>query len=372
MNKRTIILSIVIISIIGTIFYFESQKAPIVDRAAGSSKLVNSTLPATKEINGVVYPLAPELTGISGYLNTNGKEIKISDYHGKVVLIDFWTYTCINCIRTLPYLTAWDAKYRDKGLVIIGVHAPEFEFEKELENVMSAVDKYLIKYPVVQDNDMATWAAFNNEYWPAKYLIDAEGYIRYYHFGEGNYAETEKKIQELLAERGADTSNVSLATEGPSQHYATTPEIYAGSLFALPRGQYIGNKKTPVRQENYTLPSELEKRDVVYLNGTWTHNSDNLQLDGNYGIVALAFTASEVNIVAGPLNLSDNVTMDVFIDGVYATHENAGTDVQFSGSRAFVVVNGKRLYNFFAGDYGEHRLDLKVSKGFSFNSFTFG
>ncbi len=373
MNKKNIILIVVVIAIVGVIFYLDSQKLNVGSGdSQDTTKFVDSTKPAVKNIDGDEYPLAPELANIFGYLNTNDKEIKISDYSGKVVLIDFWTYTCINCIRTLPYLTAWDNKYRDKGLVIIGVHAPEFEFEKVKENVMAAIEKYNIEYPVVQDNDRGTWNAFNNRYWPAKYLIDSDGYIRYTHFGEGNYEETERKIQELIAEAGNDASGVALTEETNSIRYETTPELYAGAVFALPRGQYVGNKKTPVRQENYTLPDKLDKRDVIYLDGSWTHNSDNLQLDGDSGTIALDFTASEVNIVAAPLEDAQNVKMEVLIDGKYATTINAGEDVEFLDGKAFVKIDGKRLYQIFKGSYGEHRLDLKVSKGFSFNAFTFG
>ena len=370
MNHKNIFLIVTVVLIVALIFYFEPNKVEVSqDNKVEEIKI--SDKPSVKIIENVEYPLAPELAGISGYLNTEGKEIKISDYSGKVVLIDFWTYTCINCIRTLPYLTAWDQKYRDKGLVIIGVHAPEFEFEKVKENVQVAIEKYNIEYPVIQDNDMSTWGAFNNRFWPAKYLIDSEGYIRYSHFGEGDYEDTEKIIQELLAEAGQN-ADVELTEEINSPRYATTPELYAGAVFALPRSQYIGNKKTPVRQEDYTLPSKIDKRDVIYLDGLWTHNSDNLQLDGTSGVIALDYTASEVNIVATPLEGSANVLMEVLIDGKYVTSDNAGEDVKFSGGKAFVGVDEKRLYQIFKGTYGEHRLDLKVSEGFSFNAFTFG
>ena len=370
MNKRLVILIIITICIIALIIYFEPRKA-VISNDEGDSLFV-SEKPAVKEIEGVEYPLSPELAGISGYLNTEDNEIKISDYSGKVVLIDFWTYTCINCIRTLPYLTEWDSKYRDKGLVIIGVHSPEFEFEKEKSNVQEANDRYGIKYPVVQDNDHVTWNAFNNRYWPAKYLIDAQGYIRYTHFGEGNYEETEKKIQELLEDVSGETLGIELTGETNGPRYRTTPELYAGAVFALPRGQYVGNKKTVDRLEDYTLPSELDKRDVIYLDGLWVHNADNLQFNGTAGTIALEFTASEVNIVAAPNEGAKNVELELFIDGKSATSSNAGEDVQFLGNKAFVPIDQERLYKLFKGDYGEHRLDLKVSERFSFNAFTFG
>jgi len=410
MNKK-IILSLVIISIIGAILYLENQNSTSNYGDVDSLK-VSSQKDLSKVIDGVEYLLSPELTGISGYVNTEDKEIKISDFEGKVVLVDFWTYTCINCIRTLPYLTSWDEKYNDKGLVIIGIHAPEFEFEKDKDNVQKAIDKYGINYAVVQDNDKGlviigihapefefekdkdnvqkaidkyginyavvqdndkvTWEAFNNRYWPAKYLIDSQGYIRYMHFGEGNYEETEKKIQDLLKEAGSKTSEIGLTEETATLRYKTTPELYAGAIFALPRGQYIGNKKTPGRYENYSLPIKLDEKNVIYLDGLWTHNAENLYLNGTIGTIALDFTASEVNIVAAPNEGFEDVQMDIFIDGNYIDRESAGGDVRFEANRAFITLDGDRLYNLYKGDYGNYRLDLKVLQGLSFNAFTFG
>ncbi len=368
-EKRHFVLIGILILIVGTIIYLENGKVQSSNTSGGESAKVSETRADFKEIAGVKYPLAPELVGISGYLNTDGNEIKISDFQGKVVLIDFWTYTCINCIRTFPYLTSWDKKYRDKGLVIIGVHSPEFEFEKEKENVQKAVDKYGIKYAVVQDNEHATWSAFNNRYWPAKYLIDSEGYVRYFHFGEGNYEETEAKIQELLSEIGQN-AELDLTKEIETNRRDTTPELYAGVLFAFPRNQFIGNKKNPERLEDFVLPIRLALKNTIYLDGKWYYNSDNLHLQGEEGVIAFDFTAEEVNIVAD--NLADAVEMDVLIDGEYVSPENAGDDVVFDGSRAFVIVDSARLYNVYRGEYGNYRLDLKVTKDFIFNAFTFG
>ena len=148
--------------------------------------------------------MAPELAGTQAWINS--APLKIQGLRGKVVLIDFWTYTCINCIRTFPYLKLWHSKYADDGLVIIGVHAPEFQFEHELENVQQAVTNHGISWPVVQDNDFETWRAYQNHYWPTKYLIDKDGIMRYSHVGEGAYAETESQIRALLEEAGADLS----------------------------------------------------------------------------------------------------------------------------------------------------------------------
>ena len=158
--------------------------------------------PQPAKIDKSRFKMAPELVGIADYINTSPEELQKA-MEDKVVLYDIWTYSCVNCIRTLPYITAWDDRYSDQGLLIIGIHSPEFEFEKELKNVERAVEKYGIVYPVVLDNDMETWSAFENRYWPRKYIADHEGYIRYDHIGEGGYEESERVIQKLLAERSA-------------------------------------------------------------------------------------------------------------------------------------------------------------------------
>jgi thiol-disulfide isomerase/thioredoxin len=156
------------------------------------------------EIDRSKFREAPNFEEISGYINTNdSKPLDLQSLKGNVVLVDFWTYSCINCIRTIPYLNDWYEKYSNKGLTIVGVHTPEFEFEKNFNNMKSAVDKFQIKYPVLQDNDKGTWNAYENRYWPRKYIIDTEGNIRYDHIGEGAYSETEKVLQYLLAERAA-------------------------------------------------------------------------------------------------------------------------------------------------------------------------
>jgi thiol-disulfide isomerase/thioredoxin len=367
-RNKFILLIVVLILIVGAIIYLDKDKIDYSNSNEGAAK-ISSTKEPSKIINGVEYPLSPELAGIKDYLNTNEKAINISDYEGKVVLIDFWTYTCINCIRTLPYITSWDDKYRDKGLVIIGVHSPEFEFEKDRNNVQMAIEKYGIKYPVVLDNQRGTWSAFSNRYWPAKYLIDSDGYIRYLHFGEGAYEETEMKIQELLSEAGYN-ANENLTQEKESSKHRVTPELYAGALFSLQRGQYIGNKKTHATNEYYELPDELDK-DIIYLDGNWTNEYDNLKFEGENGKISLDFTASEINIVASP-GSEDKVEIEVKVNGNYVNKNNAGSDVIFEGNRAYVIVDSDRLYNIYQGEYGNYRLDLSVHKGFSFNAFTFG
>ena len=198
-----------------------------------------SLLPSGSANAASAAKTAPELTGLDGWLNT--EPFSLADKRGQVVLIDFWTYTCVNCIRTLPYIKEWHDKYADKGLVILGVHAPEFEFEKLPENVVMARDDYGLEYPIAQDNDHATWRAFENQYWPAKYLIDKDGAIRYEHFGEGAYVETEAQIRELLVEAGASLATVAISAEperevderaftGADPFARQTRELYAGFI----------------------------------------------------------------------------------------------------------------------------------------------
>ena len=182
----------------------------------------------------VAYPdlgVAPDFTGNDTWFNTpGGKALSLSDLRGKVVLVDFWTYTCINCIRTFPHLRAWDERYRDKGLAIVGVHTPEFAFEREAGNVKRAIAQNDLRYPVAQDNRYGTWNAWGNQYWPAKYLIDAEGHVRYTHFGEGNDRQTEEAIRALLAESGREGLGGFSQAEAETADPATrTPETYLGS-----------------------------------------------------------------------------------------------------------------------------------------------
>ena len=310
------------------------------------------------------FEKAPELQGIVAYLNTNN--ITLSDLRGKVVLIDFWTYTCINCIRTFPYLKEWHNKYSDKGFVIIGVHTPEFEFEKDYNNVKMAVEKYGIKYPVVLDNDYKTWNAYKNQFWPRHYLIDANGLIRYDHIGEGGYEETEKKIQELLGEMGSKANQeISKPPNAVDINpiKVNTPEIYLGYKFArVPLGNSEGFQIEKV--VNYTLPSKIEPN-RVYLNGTWKNNADNMELVSDEGDGVLAYSAKAVNIVAGR-----NSSLEVFVDGKIADETTRGSD-----AIGYIVnVNDNRLYNLvFAKEYGVHLIQIKVKgKGFQIYTFTFG
>jgi thiol-disulfide isomerase/thioredoxin len=325
------------------------------------------------------FRMAPEFKAVSGYINTS--PITLKDLKGKVVLVDFWTYSCINCIRTLPYLVDWNSKYADKGLVIVGVHTPEFEFEKNTDNVKAAVQKFGIKYPVFQDNDKGTWNAYENRYWPRKYIIDSEGYIRYDHIGEGGYAETEKVVQTLLAERaalqGAQTLDFnSSALSNPANiqsvdfNKVNSPELYFGYQFAR---DVLGSPEgfKPDQVVNYSIPSSDLKANVIYLQGEWKNNPDNLELVGDSGKIALAYSAKSVNIVAGgsgQAKVSEDGIESVSAD---STNSTRGSDLDSEGE---LSIDGQRLYNIASHpDYGNHYIVLDVmGKGFQAYTFTFG
>ncbi len=296
---------------------------------------------------------AAELQGISNWINT--EPFKISDLKGKVVLVDFWTYSCINCIRTLPHLVEWYDKYADKGLVIVGVHTPEFEFEKDPANVEAAVRKFGIEYPVVQDNNFDTWKAYDNRYWPREYLIDKDGQIRHDHIGEGSYDETEKAIVDLLREIAPVEENFS--TMKPDNILVGTPEIYLGYSFArTPLGNSEGfseNNVVDYKPVNATIPN------IVYFSGKW-HNGPEIVRAVVNSRLFLIYSAKNVNIVAG-----NTSKIRVFVDG----KPSVGDDV-VNGT---VSISDQRLYNIVKGDNaGTHLVEIDADPGFELYTFTFG
>jgi thiol-disulfide isomerase/thioredoxin len=399
-NLSALIMAVAVVSLIaGFAVYFNS---PGLNKATSSQQQVekfvsaattqNTTTTTIKldkskfqQIDKSEFRKAPEFAQISGYLNTS-PNIKLTDLKGKVVLVDFWTYTCINCIRTIPYLNDWNQKYADKGLVIVGVHSPEFEFEKNYDNVKAAVQKFGIEYPVIQDNDHGTWNAYANQYWPRDYLIDVDGYIRHDHIGEGGYAETEKVIQSLLAERAAQMGmkEISFSTkatipikpgslESVDLSKSTTPEIYLGYFLARAP---LGNPQNfePDQIVSYTIPSNTNfKPNMVYLDGQWKNNRDNMELQSDTGRIALIYYAKAVNIVASGKGQTGTVTDDG--GGVRATakmsNKSFGTDLTKDGQ---FVLDGQRLYNLaLYNDYGAHSVIIDVKgKGFQLYTFTFG
>lgn len=314
-------------------------------------------------------PTAPALAGISGYINTSGAELA-SAMEGKVVMYDIWTYSCINCVRTLPHITAWDDKYADKGLLIIGVHTPEFEFEKDFDNVSRAVQKHGIAYPVVMDNDREIWDAFENRYWPRKYIADHEGFIRYDHIGEGAYAETERVIQDLLAERAASmglgvASAEPLVDIGEFEHTRMrTPELYLGYQLAFGRSQ-LGNEEgfRPGQTVSYQVP-DSQARHMFYMGGDWQNNSDHMRMVSAEGRIVLPYEAKQVNIVA-----SGAALVEVSLDGAPVPGRIAGSDLDGSALR----IDGPGLYNVIEGGIAEgHTIELRASGDLEMYTFTFG
>ncbi len=382
-NLSALVVGIGVVAlIIGFGVYFNS---PQLNNSASSQQ--KSFVPATiVEDNGTItrvqidksqFKLAPELTNVKGYINS--EPITLADLKGKVVLVDFWTYSCINCIRTIPYLNAWYEKYADDGLVIVGVHTPEFEFEKDYNNVKTAVEKFGIKYPTVQDNEKGTWEAYENRYWPRKYLIDNEGYIRYDHIGEGAYTETEKVIQSLLTERTEFTGTnmtIDQSISNPESPLTVnfdrinTPELYFGYEYSrAPLGNSEGYK--PDQVVKYIIPGEDGNTSImpnrIYLDGEWKNNADHMELQSDVGRIMLSYSAKAVNIVAG-----GNGELHILEDN-NSTLDNIsrGTDVSEDG---IIKIDGQRLYNIVAHeDYGTHQITIEVAgRGFQIYTFTFG
>lgn len=306
---------------------------------------------------------APEL--IAGGIWFGSAPITISSLRGKVVLIDFWTYTCINCIRTLPYLKSWHNKYKDKGLVIIGVHTPEFEFEKNPDNVARAIKDFGLTYPVMQDNDFATWNAYNNHYWPAKYIIDKNGVIRDTHFGEGGYDETEMKIQELLKEAGSLSED--LPVDNPTYRVQSrTPETYLGNWrianFVSPE---------PIRQDAsaiYSIPENITRNTFAY-GGSWTVGYEYSRPSTGATLV-FRFEAAEMFLVMRQKTKGTVGTLRVLLNGKPLNEDTAGEDTK----GGVVTVDADRLYKLIKlPTPGEHLLKLEFpDDNLELYAFTFG
>ena len=334
----------------------------------------------------------PEIRGIASWINS--EPFTFEEHRGKVVLVDFWTYTCVNCIRTLPYLKAWHEKYADKGLVIVGVHTPEFDFEKDRDNVIEATEGFGLEYPVAQDNDFKTWRAFNNRYWPAKYLVDKDGLIRYTHFGEGAYEETELWIRGLLEEAGVDLSDVSARTlpepeydnrvRGTDRETGLTREIYAG--FERNYSALLSSAPYVLHQEYYeeedaeifyTDPGEYRNH-FLYLQGLWRNESERLvharQTENYEDYLALKFNATSVNAVMSPVN-GGEYQVRVILNDEPISPDAAGTDVMFDADgNGYIIVDSARMYHIVnLPEYQSHELKLSSnSPEFSLFAYTFG
>ena len=289
---------------------------------------------------------APPFKGIKAWINS--KPLTMEKLKGKVVLVDFWTYTCINCIRSLPHLKKWHKKYAKKGLVIVGVHSPEFGFEKNLKNVKKAVRKSGIRYPVAVDSDKGTWESFDNEYWPAKYLIDREGFVADVQFGEGNYTTMEKSIQERLG-----ISEKPEKEKYPGYMFDQSPETYAGFTrnYGLGSGLACDEKGCNV----YVDPGE-HNRDIIYPDGRWVQEKEYLELKKALGKIAYRFYARQVNMVMAPV--SKPVKADIYIN-------NKKTDT--------MKVDEPRMYTVFRSKkYSEKELSVRFHGKVRVFVYTFG
>ena len=350
-----------------------AQKMPVSSPATSTGSVVLD--PNKKKVN---YPFtmnyaAPELEGLFAWFNS--KPLTLADLKGKVILVDFWTFSCINCIRTLPYMEMLHEKYASQGLVVVGIHAPEFSFEKVPANVEASIKERGLHYPIALDNDFKTWNAFNNRYWPAKYLIDMNGNIRYTHFGEGEYDKTEKAVQALLTElnpQGIDTPDVSGKAVAVDMQKIETPELYVG----YSRQDAFGGGSYPHDQpHDFMLPGNIEKNNF-YLEGNWIIQGERAVLNSEKGKIVLRYKAPKANIVLK----GNGVKTIVRLDGKDVTAEELGADVKLEQigrelMQGIFTITGAKLYNVVdtKEDSKWRTVELEFTgKGVEVYAYTFG
>jgi len=314
----------------------------------------------------------PPLDGAALWLNS--PPLTKSALEGKVVLVDFWTYSCINCLRTLPYVRAWADKYGKDGLVVVGVHTPEFAFEKDLGNVKKAVADLGVRYPVAVDNDYSIWRAFGNQYWPAHYFVDAQGHIRHHHFGEGGYQQSERILQQLLTEAGQmHSARDFVAVRGTGAEAATTaaevgsPETYLGyeraERFVSPGG-VLGDRP-------HVYSPGMPRLNEWGLSGEWTVGGEHAALDARSGAIVYRFHARDLHLVLGPRSGAGPVRFRVTIDGA-APGADHGTDTDGAGDG---VVRTQRLYQLVRqrGPIADRTFEIRfLDPGVEAFAFTFG
>ncbi len=320
------------------------------------------------------YPRYVEIAKPSGFVNSDS--LTLGQFVGKkVILVDFMTYSCINCQRTFPYLNAWYAAYKDQGLEVIAIHTPEFSFEKKIENVREAMKREGITFPVVLDNDYGTWNAYANQYWPRKYLIDIDGFVVYDHIGEGNYDETEAKIQELLAERMirlGEKNNLNTGVVHPtntvSRIDADSPETYFGSA----RNELLANGKALTAGTQTLTRVDQIKRNQLYLTGSWRFTDEYAENQSAGATIQYRFQAKAMYLVA---RADKETLVEVRLDGASLTAKNAGKDVLFKDGKSFVRVKADALYQLLnePDEKKEHVLEMVVPvAGVQVFTFTFG
>jgi len=303
----------------------------------------------------------------------NSHPLSFRQLRGKAVLVDFWDYTCVNCVRTLPYVQAWWERYKDKGLVVIGIHTPEFTFARYESNVERGVKEFGLTYPIVVDSDFELWKAFANRYWPSKYLIDKEGYLVYANFGEGKYDETEAAIQDALREIDPKVELPALMSPIREEDkpgavcYQPTAELYLG--YRRGRIGNAGGFKEDLTTE-YAFDDDPEEG-PFYATGKWTSTAEYLGSEGTDCRVLLKFSAAGVNLVLASKPESVGA-VEIFQDGKPLTQEQKTKDTSFRDGRSFVKVDKARMYSLVDNnDFGTHTLELRFEPGIAAFAFTF-
>jgi thiol-disulfide isomerase/thioredoxin len=394
-SRRTLLLTSVVA--VGALFLLAAclSEPTSPDPSALEPSVLDSFTP-TGLVGGTLGDSGADFTGITNWINSD--PLTIAELQGKVVLVDFWTYTCVNCIRTMPFLRDWQAKYADKGLVIVGVHTPEFEFEKIPANVEQATADFGLEYPVAQDDNFTTWRGYENHSWPAKYLVDKDGIVRYTHIGEGGYDETELAIRELLRDAGADLRNIEHNDDaGPefvAQAYGTinreqriTRELYGGwGRNATPNGLYIAHASYydgPERTADYTDPGNHFNQ-AMFLQGSWLNGLEAIEhgraTDNYEDYIAMRVFARSANIVIdleeGVEPFAVKVTVadeDTGLDRPLDESE-AGVDIVYRDGESFLEVNeGRMFFALSLPEYGETELKFASnSPDFALFAMTFG
>lgn len=364
MNWRTLLLVTVIVAIVAAILVLENARA-----VPSSSDTQRENLSLSTAEKAQKYPSAVEIVNPSGFINTDSSFSLKNLIGKKVILLDFWTYSCINCIRTFPYLKKWYERYKDKGFEIVGIHTPEFGFEKILANVQGAVAKHGLLYPVVLDNDYGTWNAYGNRYWPRHYLIDIDGYIVEDHIGEGGYVETEEKIQELLLERGerlGESVEAAMPILPPADaeevsQMPKSPEVYFGAA----RNESLGNgQKQAVGAQTLTFPEEGAP-ETLYLGGTWKFDREFAENITAGARILYRYQGNKLFFVGSAEN---PIKITVLRDGKPLTADIRGADVSTDST---VTVAEDRLYRLIEDEtWGQHTIEIIIEKG-GVRAFTF-
>ena len=347
--------------------------------SGGSNQMMmsgaNTMMQAKPQAAADTLPVEGKMPPLDGAIQwLNSPPLSAEALKGKVVLVDFWTYSCINCIRAIPYVKAWAEKYKDQGLVVIGVHAPEFAFEKNVDNVKKAIGDLGITYPVAIDNDYAIWRAFDNQYWPAHYFIDAEGRIRHHHFGEGEYDQSERVIQELLAEAGKQNVAGGIvdvkatgAEAASNQNDVQSPETYVG----WQRSENFVDTKGTVNDAPHVYSAAEPKLNEWGLTGNWTVGPENAGLNDKDGSIYYRFHARDLHLVLGPNADGKPIRFKVTVDGK-PPGDSHGVDTDADGNG---TVTGQRLYQLVreAGPVGDHTFEIHfLDPGVQAYAFTFG